>query len=234
MKAALKFIMTAVGLLLIGLFIVVALLLTRFEGVLRDGLTYQAGRILQSEVRLESARFDWSERAFVLKGVTVFNPEGFTDRDAIRIEAFTVKPDPLTLFSKNPTIAHVGLRGTEVHLQISAEQQNNLGTLVRHVDGWVAKQEAGHKTTWGRQVRLREIRGGAVNGHVEKLLPPTSTVPLEVAPFNVSVGDGEHVSSGAGILLKTLNTLAEEIRQVDGLDAVLKDTLILPEVEVAE
>ena len=73
MKAALKFIMTAVGLLLIGLCLTTILLFTRFEGLLRDGLTHQAGRILHGEVRMEDIRFDWANQAIVFKGVSLLN-----------------------------------------------------------------------------------------------------------------------------------------------------------------
>jgi hypothetical protein len=224
-KAALKFIMTAVGLLLIGLFLAMVLLLTQFEGYLRDGLTHQAGRILQCEVHLEAVRLDWVEQALVFKGVSLFNPENFTDREAVGIGSMTIKPDALTLFSRTPGIAQIALQDVQVHLQYKAGTGTNLGALMGHAEDWAEKQEAAEKTVWGRRLKLREIQSGEVAVKAEGLIPPTPTVSLTVPPFSVEDPGGEVAITGAKAIHLMLRGLMHEVRRVDGIVQPLKELL---------
>lgn len=225
MKAALKFIMTAVGLLLIGLLLVVVLLLTQFDGLLREGLARQAGRILQCDVHLEGVRLDWSARAFVLNGVSLMNPAGYTDREAIRVEAVRVKPELLTLFSRTPVVARVSLREPRVHLQYKAGTGTNIGVLRSHAKAWSEKQASGEESVWGRRVLLREIRSGEMNVRVEGLTPPTPSVPLTIAPFTVEDPGGGAAISGARAMQFVLRGMLQHIARLDTLVEPVKELL---------
>ncbi|MCF6284477.1 MAG: hypothetical protein L3K26_04745 [Candidatus Hydrogenedentes bacterium] len=225
MKAALKFIMTAVGLLLIGLFLAVVLLLTQFEEYLRDGLTHQAGRILQCEVHLEAVRLDWVEQALVFKGISIFNPESFTDREAVAIGSMTIKPDALTLFSRTPGIAQLALQDVQLHLQYKAGSGTNLGTLMDYARDWAEKQEAAEKTVWGRRLKLREIQSDEVAVKAEGLLPPTPVISLTMPPFSVEDPGGGAAITGAKAMHLVLRGLMREGRRVDGIVQPLKDLL---------
>jgi len=225
MRGALKFIMTAVGLALIGLFIAAVLLLTQFEGLLRKGLTHQAGRVLECEIRLEGVRFDWLEQALVFKGVSLYNPAEFTDREAVRVGSLVVKLDPLTLFSKTPRIREIHLRETSAHLQYKIGAGTNLGVLMAHAGTWADRQDAGELPLWGRPIKIHAIRADAVDLKVEGLAPPTPTAPLPVAAYTVDApGGGEAIPVARAVEL-LFRSLLHEARQLDTMAAPLKELL---------
>lgn len=230
MKAALKFIMTTVGLLLIGMFLFAVLLLTQFENYLRDGLTYQAGRVLQCEVHMEGVRLDWSKQALIFKGITLLNPEAFTDREAIRIGAMLIQPDPMTIFSKTPGVARIALRDVQVHLQYKLGTGSNIGALADHARVWSEMQDAEERPVWGRRLKLHNIQSDSVSVTAEGLVPPTPTIALTAAPFTIESPEGDASISGARIMYLLLRGLTYEIRQVDGIVPALKNLLPGPAV----
>ena len=143
MKAAIKFIMTLTGLLLIAINIGTVLLLTQFEGLLRQGITRQAGQILGSEVHLEGVRIDWSRQAIEFKGISVFNPEGFSDREAFRLESAWVYPQWLAIFSKTPVIDQVRIGEAQLQLQYDEAKGTNLGAMMERARDWADQQTRG-------------------------------------------------------------------------------------------
>ena len=226
MKAALKFIMTLAGLVLIAANIGALLLLTRFEGLLRDGLTHQAGQILQAEVHLEAIRMDWSEQALVFKGVSVFNPAGFTDREALRIDSLWVRPNLMTVFAKTPLIDEILLEGSEVHLQLQPATGTNIGAMLNHARAWAEQQSGGEKRTWGRPVSVREIRSEPVSLEILRPENSSSGTSMAVAPFSqVDPAAGKTVS-GARVLHLILRSLMKQLTVVDGLEEPVREFLL--------
>lgn len=231
MKAAIKFIMTLTGLLLIGMAIATVLLLTQFEGALRSALTHQASRILQCDVHLESLRIDWSEQALLFKGVSLFNPTGFTDREAVRVGTLLVKPEPLTLFSRTPGVSRISLKDAEVHLQYKVGTGTNVGTLMDHARLWAEKQEAAEEPVWGRRVLLREIQAAEVAVKAEGLVPPTPTIPVTVPPFSVEDPGGEAAVSGAKAMHLMFRGFLRQLRQLDTVIQPLRELLVAGDTE---
>lgn len=226
MKAALKFIMTLAGLLLIGLNIGVMLLVTQFEGVLRGGLTHQAGKILGAEVRLEAVRLDWAEQALVFKGVTIFNPEGFTDRDALRVASLVVRPDPMSIFARTPAVRQVSLEGAEVHLQYKADNGSNLGAMLDHARAWTESQADGEKRVWGRHVNVRELRSDPVKLQVERIEPAAAPVSRTLEAFTIADPGGDEAVSGARVIHLVLKGLMKQLTAAQGLSAPVRELLL--------
>lgn len=225
MKAALKFIMTLVGLLLIAINIGVLLLITRFEGLLREGLTHQASQILNAEVHLEAVRIDWTEQALVFKGVSVFNPEGFTDREAIRIDALQVRPDLLTVFSKTPALREIVLHAAEVHLQYKPDAGTNLGAMMEQARQWSDQQVDGEKRVWGRPMSVAQMRSDTVALRVRSVEPASPELPLTLDAFAVDdPGKGQAVT-GAGIIHLVIQNLMHRLTSLDGLSGPVQELL---------
>lgn len=225
MKAALKFIMTVVGLLLIGLCLTTILLFTRFEGLLRDGLTHQAGRILHGEVRMEDMRFDWANQAIVFKGVSLLNPEGFTDREALRIGFLRVTPEPLTLFSRTPGVANIVVEDIQLHLQYHTDGKSNLGVFRTYADEWADRQETSGETVWGRPMRVERIQTESADVEVESLTPPAAPYTQTVAAHALESPGGEEAITGARTIHVLLQSFLDALRGTEGLPAELKSVL---------
>ena len=230
MKAALKFIMTAVGLLLIGVNIGVVLLLTQFEGLLREGLTHQASQILKAEVRLEAVRIDWAEQALVFMGVAIFNPEGFTDRDALRIESLWVRPDLLTIFAKAPAVREIALQSAEIHLQYK-QGGTNLGAMMAHARQWSEGQAGGDKRVWGRPMQVARLRSDPVALQARSIDPPAPETTLTVEGFSVDDPAGGDAVSGARVMHLILKHMMRRLVSVEGLTGPVQE-LLLGEVEL--
>lgn len=237
MKAALKFIMTLSGLILIGIAIGTVLLLTQFEGALRDGLTRKAGQILHADVHLEGVRFDWLEQALVFKGVSVFNPEGFTDREAIRIESLQVRPQLLTIFSRTPVMKEVSLHGAEVHLQYKAEGGTNLGAMMAPMDAGGAAPERTVQgillqpldALWnlGRPLKVDVLRSDQVAFHVRDAGAETPELSLVVDAFSVSEPELAEAVSGTRIIQQTLTSLMKHASAANGMPAPVREKLLV-------
>lgn len=218
--------MTLTGLLLIGITIGTVLLLTQFEGALREGLTRKASQILKADVHLEAVRIDWSAQALDFKGVSVFNPEGFTDREAMRIESLQVRPQWTTVFSKTPVIREVALQGTRVHLQYKLGAATNLGAMMAHARHWTALQAEGERWVLGRPMTVAEIQSAPVALVHASMDPPVLEGTVTVEAFRVAdPGNGEAVT-GARVIHLVLKSLMKQFTLTNGLSDGLRELLI--------
>lgn len=231
MKAALKFIMTLVGLLLICANVGVVLLLTQFEGLLRDGLTHQAGQILGAEVHLEAVRLDWAEQALVFKGVSVFNPEGFTDREALRIDALWVRPDLLTMFARTPTIQEIAVQTVSLHLQYQPGTATNLGAMMARAREWSDGQAGGERRVWGRPMQVDRLRSDPVAFQVRSSEPASAEMALEVAAFAVDDPAAGEAVSGARVIHLILKHVMRRLVAVEAMPGPAQE-LLLGEVDL--
>lgn len=225
MRAALKFIMTLVGLLLIAANIGTVLLLTQFEGVLRSGITRQAGQILQGDVHLEAVRIDWSHQAVEFRGISVFNPEGFSDREAMSIESAWVRPQWLSIFARSPVIDQVSIHGAQIKLQYDQSRGTNLGAMVAHARDWADQQKRGEEWVLGRPVKIHEIACDTVQIEAESVTPPQPPVSLTMSPFTVANPSGEESVSGARAIQLVLQSMARQLGSLDGLFNFVRETV---------
>ncbi len=233
MKAAIKFIMTAVGLLLIGLLLTVILLFTRFEGALQSGLTHQAGKILKCEVHLEGIRVDWTARSVVFKGLSLFNPEGFTDREAIRVGTMTVKVEPLTLFSKSPVLQQITLNDMRMHLQYTGENKSNLGALLTQARDYATSQDSGEVAIWGRRLKFNTIHLGASALATEGIEPAVAVATLETLPLTTENPNPDEVLTVARTFERILMDVVRQVQQTAGVSDALRIMLEPTPVPVA-
>jgi hypothetical protein len=224
-KAAIKFIMTLVGLLLIGANIGTVLLLTQLEGLLRTGITRQAGQILHAEVHLEAVEIDWSHQALAFRGVAVFNPEGFSDREAMHLESVWVRPQWLAIFSRTPVIGQVVIRGARIQLQYVEGKGTNLGAMMAHARAWAEQQIRGEEWVLGRPVNIREIVCDPVEVEAESITPPQSSIALTMNAFRVSDPAGEEAVSGARAIYLVLQNMAKQLGALDGLFNSVRETV---------
>jgi hypothetical protein len=213
LKAAIKFIMTLTGLLLIGANIGTVVLLTQFEGLLRTGITRQAGQILQGEVHLEAVRIDWSRQALEFRGISVFNPKGFIDREALRIGSAWVRPQWLAIFSRTPVIDQVVIREARIQLQYDEGLGTNLGAMMAHAQAWSDQQDRGEAWVLGRPVTIREI-----------VCDPVS---LTMNAFTTANPAGEEAVSGARAIHLVLQGMAKQLGAIDGVVNFVKETVAL-------
>jgi len=223
--------MTLVGLLLIGVNAGVVLLMTQFEGLLRDGLTHQATQILKADVHLEAVRIDWAEQALVFKGVSIFNPAGYTDREAVRIDTLWVRPDLRTIFAKTPTIREISLQAAEVRLQYKSGTGTNLGAMMEQARQWSDEQAEGEKWVWGRPMRVALMRSDPVNLSVRSIEPPSADTPLAFDGFSVEDPGGGAAVSGARVIHLVLKNLMRRLATLDGLAGPVQE-LLLGEVDL--
>lgn len=227
MKAAIKFIMTLAGLLLIGTHIGTVLLLTQFEGVLRSGITRQAGQILRADVHLEAVKIDWSRQALEFRGISVFNPEGFSDREALRIDSAWVRPQWLAIFARSPVIGQVVIRGARIQLQYDEGRGTNLGAMMAHARAWADQQNRGEEWILGRPVTIREIICDPVQIEAESVTPPQPPIALTMSAFTVANPAGEEAVSGARAIHLVLQSMATQLGSLDGLFTFVRETVAL-------
>lgn len=227
MKAAIKFIMTLVGLVLISTTIGTVLLLTQFDGLLRSGITRQASQILGSEVHLELIRIDWPRQSIEFRGISVFNPQGFSDREVLSIESAWIRPQWLSVFSKVPIVDQIHIRKARIQLQHDETRGTNLGAMMAHARDWADEQSRGEAWILGRPVKIREIVCDPAEIVVESVSPPEPPITLNMNTFTVTNPTGEEAISGARAIHLVLQSMAKQLGSLDGLMSFVKETVDL-------
>ncbi len=217
MKAAIKFIMTATGLLLIGIAVGIILLSTQLEGLATGQVERRMGNMLGTDVSVEKIRWAPLELGIALDQVTVFNPPAFKPEPAIYCESILIRFRPETVFSETPTIAKVSVEGMDLTLRYGSEGANLL-TLAGNARDFAEAEAA-------RENRRRKPVIETVACAESKLrIAPGPPIPLTIAAFEVKKEEGVAgipAAKGVSVLLRsvfeealTLRGLAGDVRSL--------------------
>ncbi len=211
MKAAVRLIMTTVGLVLIAI-AVGAIVLREQAGEFAKGrVARQMSHVLGTDTSVERISISPFERAIVLHRLAVKNPPEFKSGDAIRCEKLSLVPDWRTVFGRSPTVHELRLEGTEIDLRYELGRGSNLGMLSQHA------ADLAKTNPPGRRLRIERLRSEAAKMRLDSNITPKSPVSFQVAAFEVdNLDDGEGISA-AKLSSVVLRSLVLEVITVKGL-----------------
>lgn len=230
MRAALKFIMIAVGLALIGLTLAAIVFSIRFEDVLRAEAQDRLSHILGVDVTLESIRLAPVHKGVKIMGLTVENPPSFKQGSAVVCERVVIMPQLRSVFSRTPTIKKIVMEGTRVNLRYEVGEGTNLGHLSKQARNLAETQ--GGKTGWfgARQIRVREFTCSGAKMQIRSMLTAEVPISLNIAPFTIEELSEDTPVSPAKLSSIVLRSLVMEVITLKGLLRPVKNLL---EKEVA-
>lgn len=218
-RSFLKFIMIAIGLILIGLGVAGILFLPRLERFAVGKVETRLGLILDTEVKLGAIRPATMGRGIELRGLTVRNPETFKAGDAIQCGRILLRLDPRTLFSRNPVIEQIDLEDLDVHLRHEAGDGTNLGYMNKRASDLAAKDPSKTRIL----VRRIECRGARMK--LDSNVLPLPGISMDLAPFTIeNPGEGKPISTAKATSI-FLRSLIIETVTLKGLLAPLADLL---------
>ncbi len=209
MRAALKFIATSIGLLLIAVAVGGLALSARGSGLLKGPVAGRLERVFQGEVDFARLRPAALARGLAIEDLVVHNPPGFKDAAAISCERVLVQPDFTTLFSEHPTFRRVFVEGLRVDLRYKPGEGTNLGQLAKNA---ARRAEILAETPGARCIVVDKLEVGRA-----KIKVAGTPLALTVPAFGV-----EHLSEGQPLpapklVVLGLRTLVLETVTLKGL-----------------
>ena len=218
-RSFLKFIMIAIGLVLIGLGVAGILFLPRAERFLVSKAEARLGLILDTEVKIGAIRPAPMGRGIELRELTVRNPEPFQAGEAIECSRILLRLDPRTFFARNPAVEQIDFEGLKINLRHEAGDGTNLGYMAKRASDLAAKDTS--KT----RILVRRIECPGARMKLESNVLPLPGVSMELAPFTLeNLGDGKPISTAKATSI-FLRSLIIETVTLKGLLRPLADLL---------
>lgn len=218
-RSFLKFIMIAIGLVLIGLGVAGMLFLPRVERFAVGKAESRLGLILDTEVKVGAIRPAPMGRGIELRGLIVRNPEPFKAGDALECGRILLRLDPRTLFSRNPAVEQIDIEDLVIYLRHEAGNGTNLGYMAKRASDLAAQGTS--KT----RILVRRIECPGARMKLESNVLPLPAVSMELAPFSLeNLGDGKPISTAKATSI-FLRSLIIETVTLKGLLRPLADLL---------
>lgn len=217
MFGALRFILTAAGLVLIVAAVALVVLAGQLPKMAASGLRARLSDTFGAPCTIESVRMLPLDQAIELRGLAVQNPDAFQSGDAMQFDRIVVYLDPTTLLSDVPDIPRVSIEGGKVLLYHQPGEGLNIAALLETASQSPAPQPS--RFGLPSQFRIHELHAEGIEMRIESGALPFLSAPLEVSPFTLTgLDDDTAVSPGetAAIFLRSL--LAEAL----ALDNLLK------------
>ena len=202
MRGAIKFIMTAIGLMLITIAVAVILLSSPLRDLARQRLSGALAAHYGADVSIDAIRLAPLEYGIEIRGLTIFNPEPFAREPAIECERILLRADLATLFSPEPVFSSVEIEAPKVHLRYDLGKGSNLMSLVKNAEEAEAKAAPARRSV---VIQNCSATGAKVTLTSNAVLGVP--FPINLAPFKLKEVSAENPVSGwkmSRIFLKTL------------------------------
>lgn len=212
MRFLLKMVPIGIGLILILAGVVLLFLATQLTRSTRSAIERGLSAIYLTEVRVENVTITLSQSAMDVDGVTIFNPEPFTEGPAIEVDHVHVEFVPSTLLSRTTVLRSVTLRDATVHLRLEAGRGTNLSQLDANATRLLGGSSSGAPVTARRKFVIQQFQSESARVEFSSNVLPVSSVGFDVQPFTMNeLSSTEPVSAIDVCVLFVRNVLHEGI-----------------------
>jgi len=128
------------------------------EDALRTAVERQGPEVLGAPVSLAGISFSPLSGQAGFEGLTIGNPEAFSDAEAVRLGQFGIRLEPMSLFSDVIEIPEIRIDSPRIRIE-PGRGGTNLQALQRNVEAFTGPQE--ETETAPTPVRIRDLR---ING----------------------------------------------------------------------
>ena len=130
--------------------VVVAVLLyvtASLDSLVKQGIETYGSRIVGAPVRVGSVEISLSSGRGTLRELSVSNPEGFSNGDALRLAEVTLDIQPSSLTQEPLVIQEITILGPQVNAEVSASGSTNIDVLRRNVSAYAGASSDGGSAT---------------------------------------------------------------------------------------
>ena len=232
-----KLLIIAAVLLLVVIVGVGVFLYNSIDAIVKAGIEKYGSEITGTKVSVGSVDISLKSGRGTIRNVEVHNPKGFSSAAVFRLKEITVDLDVASL-NKDPIVVDkVIVLAPEVHVEVAANGQTNLGVVKDHVDAFQARSGASRKQDAGYEKKFRiatfTFENGRLDGDAsavgggafEEELPPVRMRDVGGAQGSSPDAIGKEVTHA--LLGAAMNVVEKELgnRAVDKVKEKLKTIL---------
>lgn len=211
MKAAIKFGMTTVGLVLIMIGIGGLVVYTQAERFTAKSIAEMLSSSFDSRAEVGSISIAPTKKALILHNVKLKNPAKFKDGDALTSERVIVKLDPFSLLGKSPTIEQLTFINTVIHYRYEVFQGTNIGKLAKQFESISENDSA------TPQFVIQNVRCKDAKVEFSTNLIPKANVDLNLVTVELNDLENEEPINAAKASSIILRSLIKETLTLKGL-----------------
>lgn len=104
------------------------------DGIVKSNIESTGTEMLNTIVEVDNVGISIFDGAGTIDGITIHNPEGFSDNPAVKLQQISMKIDLSTLLSDTVVITDIQIKNPEVYFEQKASG-NNLNTLKDNLGG---------------------------------------------------------------------------------------------------
>lgn len=200
MRATLKSVMTAVGLVLIAIGAGALVLAPNVEPLLRGRFEESLRDVFGAEVTIKRIGISPLKQCVDFAGVTVMNPPGFKDVPAFESERIRLEFDPRTVFARSPVIRNTEVENAHIYYRYELGEGVNTERLTASIDEYLAQER-------DRGFVVQAVNCEDAEAHFSTNLVPKSRIGMRLIDIHVdNAGEAEPASApkAAGIILKSI------------------------------
>ncbi|GMW00057.1 MAG: hypothetical protein AMXMBFR84_11950 [Candidatus Hydrogenedentota bacterium] len=217
-KALVKAIVIAVGLVLIGIGVAGIFAITQIESTGRRTIESTLSHVYQTQVSLGRVSVSFRERSLVLHELIIFNPLPFEEGVAMAFPVTSISFELGTVFDDVPAVDRIVLRDAIVNLRYEA----GTGTNLRAIYAAASRERytAGADTRGvKRHCTVNELRCESAILNASSNFAPGGALKLTLDPFTLNdlgLTDPVNTADIAALFVRSLFTQGLTVKGVAG------------------
>lgn len=199
MKSFVKFTLTSVGLVLILIGVIGIFVLTQAQDLLTSVVDDTLTEAFGSSASVKSVSLSPGNRALVLHGFALANPDGFAPGDALKCTRVELRVKPGTFLTGAPVIETMDIKGADIDFRYELGRGTNIAAIARTLSEKPVEDAPAFKV---EKLRCRDAKV-----HFGANVIPGPGLPLNVVTIrldNLENGEPITVAQTTSIFLRSV------------------------------
>ena len=202
-RSALKFVLTAIGLVLIVIGLGGTFLLAQAQSALKKSVGEMLTDVFDQSASVGGVFIDPFQRALVLSDFRLDNPEGFKEGPMLEVPVVHIVPKWGYLFRDKPSIERISLNNADVYFRFELGDGSNLGVFADNLE-----ERAGGEQT----ITIDEIVAEDAEFHFANEWIPSSLMDFELVDIRIEdVGNGGSVTPAKVAIIFLRSVITEAV-----------------------
>ncbi len=212
-RAAPKFILISIGLVLIAIGVSGTFLLAQAQSALKKSAGDMLTDVFDQSVSVGGVFIDPFQRALVLSDFRLDNPDGFKEGPMLEIPFVHIIPEWSYLFTDEPSIERITLNNADIYFRFKFGDGSNLGAFADKIE----ERGSSEKT-----ITVNEIVAEDAEFHFANAWIPSALMDFELVDIHIQdVGDGESLTPGKVVSIFLRSVVNEAVTLKGLLETVI-------------
>ena len=186
----------------------------RQEDIAKRAIERVLSFVLETQTKVGAVRFDRENQLMELRDVRVANPRGFKEENAVTADMVRVKAELKGLFSKDPVIHLIEVKGPNVNSESALGKGSNLQRLMKSARRFSDSKLLTKLPQKQWRIEKGVLQGAVVNQSTDFPKRQTSTKTLEDIEMTFPGADGKGMRADEAVV-QFLARLMRELKVVD-------------------